>query len=182
MLRLDLSHGDPLAGLTQSPCFPLKSRSAAVVLGAMQVNISISIESVLFWRSSVFLGSSVLAQLRSGSSPTCTLDHSPSTALQHVPHNGEHKQNPNPSPFSPVLTCHGIHTGKNPKQRPGSLFGGKGACERVRSRLGRRIFYKQTNKQNPTGNHAIKAELCGKDMPDVYSWPRVKMRPHCSVF
>lgn len=67
-----ISHEDPLEGLTQSHCFPLKSRSAAVLLGAAQVNISISIESVLFWSSSVFLGSSVLAQLRLGSSPMCT--------------------------------------------------------------------------------------------------------------
>lgn len=55
-------------------------------------------------------------------------------------------------------------------------------CERLRSRRSRCIFYKQTNKQSPTGKHAIKAELCGKDMTDVYSWPAVKMRPHCSVF
>lgn len=79
-LRLDVSHGDPLAGLTQSPCFPLKSHCAVVLLGAMQVNISISIESVLFWRSSVFLGSSALAQLSLGSSPVCA---GPSTPLLH---------------------------------------------------------------------------------------------------
>ena len=54
--------------------------------------------------------------------------------------------------------------------------------ERERSRLARCLFYKQTNKQNPTGKHAIKAELCGKDKPDVDSWRRVEMRPHCSVF
>lgn len=69
--RLDVSQGDPLAGLTQWPCFPLKSHSAVVLLGAMQVNISISIESVLFWSTSVFLGSSALTQLRLGSSPMC---------------------------------------------------------------------------------------------------------------
>lgn len=68
---LDVSHEDLLAGLTQSPCFPLKSHSAVVLLGAMRVNISISIESVLFWRSSVFLGSSAQARLRLGSPPMC---------------------------------------------------------------------------------------------------------------
>lgn len=140
----------------------------------MQVNISISIESVLFWRSSVFLGSSVLAPLRRA------LDHSPSTSTS--PHHGEHKQKPNPSPPAQGGLVMGSTLEKNPKQRPDSLFRGKGVCERVRSRLARCLFYKQTNKQKPTGKHAIKAELCGKDVTDVYSWPRVKMRPHCSVF
>lgn len=71
VLTLDVSHEDPLAGLTESPCFPLKSHSAVVLLGAVRVNISVSIESVLFWRSSVFLGSSVLTQPRLGSPPMC---------------------------------------------------------------------------------------------------------------
>lgn len=55
-IGLFFSHGDPLAGLTRSPCFPLKSHSAAVLLGAMRVNISISIESVLFLEVQCFLG------------------------------------------------------------------------------------------------------------------------------
>lgn len=80
-LRLDVSHGDPLAVLAELPCFPLKSHSAVVLLGAMQVNISISIESVLFWRSSVFLGSSALTQLRLGSSAMCFRPH----PLHHTP-------------------------------------------------------------------------------------------------
>lgn len=41
---------------TPLPCFPLKSHRAVVLLGAMRVNISISLEQVLFVSECVFLG------------------------------------------------------------------------------------------------------------------------------
>ena len=169
-LRLDVSHGDPLAGLTQSPCFPLKSHSAVVLLGAMQVNISISIESVLFWRSTVFLGSSALIQLRLGSSS----DPSPSTAPLHMPHNGEHKQNlsPSPSSFSPVWTCHRIRTGKTKTKEQFIIVWRSSLWERVRVFASLHMLQankQDTGKHKPTGKPAIKVKLCGKDTPDVYS-------------
>lgn len=98
-LRLAFSHGDPLAGLTQSPCFPLKSYSAVVLLGAVRVNISISIESVLFLDLQCFLGllCSCSEQVGFLSDVCWTPDPSPRSTL-----NGKHKQNLSPSHFSPT--------------------------------------------------------------------------------
>ncbi len=56
---------------TPLPCFPLKSHRAVVLLGAMQVNISISLEQVLFVSECVFLGLSAETWPRLGSHPIC---------------------------------------------------------------------------------------------------------------
>lgn len=140
------SHEDPLEGLTQSHCFPLKSRSAAVLLGATQVNISISIESVLFWRSSVFLGSSVLAQLRLGSSPTCT----GSQPLHRTPCISPIMENTNktrvPLLQPSVDLSWDPHRKKPPKQRPGSLFCGKSVRDRAPASVVAFSTSKQTSR------------------------------------
>lgn len=163
-----------MAGLTQSLCFPLKSHSAVVLQGAMQVNISISIESVLFWRSSVFLGSSALTQLRLGSS-TCVPNPNPSTMppLLHIPYTGEYKQNL----LTFLLPGMDLSSVKDPapektKQRSRSLLCLEAACGCVFVFASLHMLQankQDTGKHKPTGKPATKVKLCGKNMTDVYS-------------
>lgn len=149
--------------------FPIKKTFCRGSSGSLRVNISISIESVLFWRSTVFLGFSALARPRLGSSPSACRTPTYSTYFQfnqlycqYSPNNEQYKH-------TWVLFVREPQSKKvKAKQQLISLWRG-GLQHFVHVYL---PHWAQANKHKPESKPPINVKLCGKRMTDVYSLAR----------